>query len=97
MTEEGVKFVLYQKWARKKLTKYGVNELCDPTKMLTVFPGTPEGLNEAIEAAERPNAVLVKLGENYTQAIRLIEYVEAKIKAGKFVPLFKPTNRIPRS
>jgi len=94
---ENVKLVLYQKWPGRRVNKHGVIDKGIPTKMLRVFPATSEGLEEAASYAERPDALLVRLNEDYDKSIQLITFVEDKIKAGKGVPLFKPANRIPRN
>ena len=90
------KLVLYQKWPSRKLGKYSMQELSEPTKMLTVFPATTEGLDEAIEKAERKDALLVKIDDDVNKAKRLIDVVEDKIKAKKGMPVFKPTTKMPR-
>lgn len=95
MSEEYPKFVLYQKWNRKRMSKYGTYDIGDPTKMLSVFPGSREGLDEAIVAAERPDAILVKLTEACHESERLIDYVEGMIKRKKFVRVFHPIYEMP--
>ena len=93
---EDTKIVLYQEWPGRRYGKYGTVDTTEPTKMISVFPATPEGLNEAISKTERPDAVLVKIAKNCDRAQRLIDIVEGKIKHGAFVSVFKPVNRMPR-
>ncbi len=90
------KIVLYQKWPARKQKKYGIEDLASPVKMLTVFPATAEGLEEAIDKAERKDALLVKIDDDVSKAERLIDIVEGKIKAKKGMPVFKPTTKMPR-
>jgi len=90
------KIVLYQKWPAKRQKKYGIEDLASPTKMLTVFPATAEGLDEAIEKAERKDAILVKIDDDVNKAKHLIDVVEDKIKAKKGMLVFKPTTKMPR-
>jgi len=95
MSEEYPKFVLYQKWHRRKMSKYGTYDVGTPTKMLSVFPGNREGLDEAIAAAERPDAILVKLTEACHESQRLIDFVEDLIGKKKFVRVFHPVYEMP--
>ena len=90
------KMVLYQKWPAKRQKKYGIEDLACPTRMLTVFPATKEGLDEAIDKAERKDALLVKIDDDANGAERLINVVEDKIKRGKAILVFKPTTKMPR-
>ncbi len=94
---EDAKIVLYQKWDGRKVNKHGIIDKGEPTKMLYVFPATPEGIEEAVTKAERPDAVLVRLNKDYDSSVKLIKSVEDKIRAGKGVTLFKPANRMPRT
>lgn len=96
MHEETAKFVLYQKWSpRAQRDKYGMMFEAKPTKMITVFPATMEGLNEAIATAIRPDAILIKLPHDYDTSTPLIKYLEKRIKEKKFVKLFRPITKVP--
>lgn len=89
------KIVLYQEWPGRRYDRYGMIDKAAPTRMISVFPATKQGLNEAIEHAERPDAILVKLNSDYDTSQRLIDVVDDKIKAKKFVKVFNPVNEMP--
>ena len=91
------KMALYEKWSFRKLDKYGYTDLALPTIAISVFEANKEGLEAAAKMASRPDAVLVKLNNEFYKGELLKKYVEGKVQRGKCVHIFKPTNAIPRS
>ncbi len=91
-----VRIALYQEWPAREHKKYGVTAYTEPTKLISLHPATKEGLDEAVANAERADAVLVKLTKNYFDAGKLMRAIQDKIREKKFVPVFKPANRLPR-
>ena len=91
-----VKIALYQEWPSRKNKKYGVDTYTEPTKIISLHDATREGLDEAVANAERADAVLVKITKEYFDAGKLMRAIQDKIRLKKFVPVFKPANRLPR-
>ena len=90
------KMALYEKWEDTRLDKYGYSKPAKPTICIAVFTADENGLELAVEAATRPDAVLVKLDQEYYKAELLKAFVEEKIEHGKFVSLFRPSQKVPR-
>ena len=86
---------LYQTWPGKAYKKYNVTNMTEPTTAVAIFPATLKGLDKAIEAAERSDAVLVKLEEKYFTTETLLEVIRKKIKNKKFVYVFKSVGKLP--
>jgi len=91
-----VKIALYQEWPARRYSKYGTTGYTEPTKIISLHPATREGLDEAVIRAERSDAVLVKITKDYFDAGKLMRAIQDKIQAKKFVPVFKPANRLPK-
>jgi len=91
------KMALYEKWSFPKLDKYGYTDLAQPTVSISVFDATPAGMEAAIAMARRPDAVLVRLERTFIRSELLKRYVEAKVKLGQSVKIFRPTMKLPRS
>ena len=91
------KMALYEKWSFRKLDKYGYTDLALPTTSISVFEANKEGLEAATKMASRPDAVLVKLTNEFYKGSLLKRYVENKVQRGKCVHIFKPVNVLPRS
>ena len=95
MNDEVVKIALYQHWPGQKYRKYNVSEIADGTRQVSVFPATAEGLEQAIDLAERADAILVKLSKDYFNSEDLLHAIKEKIRERKFVPVFRPINKLP--
>ena len=89
------KMALYEKWKGRKSDVYGRTDMVGPTVSISIFPADADGLEKAIKAAIKPDAVLVKMDREYNTPGHLKEYVEGMVKQGKSISIFKPIKRIP--
>jgi hypothetical protein len=95
INNDEVKIALYQVWPGKKYRKYNVTDIAPSARTVAVFPATKEGLDQAVNAAERADAVLVKLEKNYFDSDKLFRVVTDKIRENKFVSVFKAVGKLP--
>lgn len=95
ISTETKEIALYQKFPGRDLTRYGMPELGIPTITVKTFPANKDGIANAIEHAERHDAVLVKLDKIYFDSESMIEAIQEKIKQKKFVLVFQPTYKMP--
>ena len=89
------KIALYQEYPKRDMTKYGVVNYVCRSRTVSVFPATKEGLDAAIEQADRHDAMLVKIDQDYFDSDTLLEVVTKKIQEKRYVKVFAPTGQIP--
>ena len=90
-----VQIALYQEWPGAKYKRYNVTQDGKPTKRVSIFPATKDGLDQAIKIAERHDAILVKLTQRYFTSADMFTALTEKIRRKEFVRVFQAVGRLP--
>ena len=85
-----MKLALYQTYPGQVLRSYNISTIGKEGTQINLFAPTKFGLQQAIDLAERADATIVRLDEEYFTSDDLLFAVRKLVAAGKGTKVFMP-------